>query len=109
MNPLEELKSLINEIETVSITDETALETFRIRFLGSKNILKPLSASIRDVPNEQKKEFGQLVNEAKQKAEEVFQQTQSSLTGGRTSDMKIPDMSLPETDVYKRQVLTCIL
>ena len=57
MNPLEELKSLINEIETVSITDETALETFRIRFLGSKNILKPLSASIRDVPNEQKKGF----------------------------------------------------
>ena len=97
MNPLEELKSLINEIETVSITDETALETFRIRFLGSKNILKPLSASIRDVPNEQKKEFGQLVNEAKQKAEEVFQQTQSSLTGGRSSDVKIPDMSLPET------------
>ena len=97
MNPLEELKSLINEIETASITDETALETFRIRFLGSKNILKPLSASIRDVPNEQKKEFGQLVNEAKQKAEEVFQQTQSSLTGGRSSDVKIPDMSLPET------------
>ncbi len=97
MNPLEELKSLINEIETVSIMDETALETFRIRFLGSKNILKPLSASIRDVPNEQKKEFGQLVNEAKQKAEEVFQQTQSSLTGGRSSDVKIPDMSLPET------------
>ena len=38
-----------------------------------------------------------MVNEAKQKAEEVFQQTQSSLTGGRSSDVKIPDMSLPET------------
>ena len=33
----------------------------------------------------------------KRQAEEVFQQTQSSLTGGRSSDVKIPDMSLPET------------
>jgi hypothetical protein len=31
------------------------------------------------VPNEQKKEFGQLVNEAKQKAEALFEQTQSRL------------------------------
>ncbi len=96
MDPLQELKNLISEIQTVSITDAAALETFRIRFLGSKNILKPLSASIRDVPNEQKKEFGQLINEAKQKAEEVFQQIQTTLIGGPSSDVKIPDMSLPE-------------
>ncbi|HEX5112089.1 MAG TPA: phenylalanine--tRNA ligase subunit alpha, partial [Saprospiraceae bacterium] len=64
MNPLEQLNELIREIESTKLEDAAALETFRIRFLGSKNILKPLSAQIRDVPNEKKKEFGQLLNEA---------------------------------------------
>ena len=97
MNPLEQLNDLIKEIETSTLDGEAALETFRIRFLGSKNIIKPLSALIRDVPNEQKKEFGQLVNEAKQKAEEVFQQYQEQLAGTGPSGGEMPDLSLPET------------
>lgn len=97
MNPLEQLKDLINEIETSTIDGDATLETFRIRFLGTKNIIKPLSALIRDVPNEQKKEFGQLVNEAKQKAEEVFQKYQEQLAGTATSGAEMPDLSLPET------------
>ena len=97
MNPLEQLKELINEIETSTIDGDATLETFRIRFLGTKNIIKPLSALIRDVSNEQKKEFGQLVNEAKQKAEELFQKYQEQLAGNATAGAEMPDLSLPET------------
>jgi phenylalanyl-tRNA synthetase alpha chain len=97
MNPLEQLKDLIKEIEASTIDGDVALETFRIRFLGTKNIIKPLSALIRDVPNEQKKEFGQLVNEAKQKAEGVFQKYQEQLVGTGSSGAEMPDLSLPET------------
>jgi len=97
MDPIQELQDLIKEIEATSIGDAAALETFRIRFLGSKNILKPLSASIREVPNERKKEFGQLVNEVKQKAEELFQQVQDQLqAGGSVQDLSVPDLTLPE-------------
>ena len=97
MDPLQELQDLIKEIESTSIGDAASLETFRIRFLGSKNILKPLSASIREVPNERKKEFGQLVNEAKQKAEDLFQQVQDQLqAGGSIQDLSVPDLTLPE-------------
>ncbi len=103
MNPLEQLKSLISEIESAGIADAAALEAFRIRFLGSKNIVKPLSALIREVPNEQKKEFGQLVNEAKQKAEEVFQKFQDELTGGKVANIHIPDLSLARDAVSNRQ------
>lgn len=96
MDPLQELKDIISEIESAQIEDAAALETFRIRFLGTKNILKPLSASIREVPNERKKEFGQLINEAKQKAEELFQRTQDHLNSGKTNvDISVPDLSLP--------------
>jgi phenylalanyl-tRNA synthetase alpha chain len=99
MDTFEELKNIIREIETSSIEDAAALETFRIRFLGSKNILKPLSASIRDVPNERKKEFGQLVNEAKQKAEETFQAYQEKLAGGSQQNIAVPDLTLPPMEV----------
>ena len=95
MNPLEQLNELIKEIESSLIPDAAALELFRIRFLGSKNILKPLSSLIRDVPNENKKEFGQLLNEAKQKAEALFEHTQAMLSGGGVGKTEVPDLSLP--------------
>ncbi len=111
MNPLEQLRHIISEIESSAIEDAAALESFRIRFLGSKNILKPLSASIREVPNEQKKVFGQLINEAKQKAEELFQRVQDQLSGGRSSNIEIPDLSLPETSfpVGSRHPVTIVM
>ncbi len=96
MNPIEQLNDIIQEIQSVRIDDAAALETFRIKFLGSKNILKPLSALIRDVPNEQKKDFGRLVNEAKQKAEEVFNQIQLHLNSSNVrSVIEIPDLTMP--------------
>jgi len=94
MNPLDELKALMAEIEAAAPETADALEAFRIRFLGTKNILRPLSAQIREVPNEQKKEFGQLLNQVKQQAEQVFEQHQASLAGqGGTTEA--PDMTLP--------------
>lgn len=95
MNPFEELKQIISEIESAAPGDAEALEAFRIRFLGSKNILKPLSAQIREVPNEQKKEFGQLINEAKQKAEALFERLQADHAGSGKGASSVPDLSLP--------------
>jgi len=98
MDPINQLKDIIIEIESAPIEDSAALEAFRSRLLGTKTILKPLSASIRDVPNEGKKEFGQLINEAKQKAEERFQQSQEQLAGGSSKqDVAVPDLTLPES------------
>lgn len=100
MDPLKQLQDIIQEIATTHIEDEGTLESFRIRFLGTKNILKPLSASIRDVPNERKKEFGQLINEAKQKAEELFIRIQHELSSGAASTGNVvPDLSLPENRI----------
>jgi phenylalanyl-tRNA synthetase alpha chain len=99
MDPLQQLQDIISEIESTEIEDAASLEAFRIRFLGTKNILKPLSASIREVPNEQKKEFGQRINEAKQKAEELFQRVQDQLLKGKAEDIVIPDLSLPAVPV----------
>jgi phenylalanyl-tRNA synthetase alpha chain len=74
----EKVQQVLEEIKTDSPQNPTEVEQFRIRYLGSKNIIKPLFGEIRNVPNEKKKEFGQLVNSVKQAAEEKFQQLKSA-------------------------------
>ncbi len=68
------VRALIEEIERAQPATPEELEQFRIRYLGSKNVLKPLMGQIRHIPNEQKREYGQLVNQAKQLAEQKYQE-----------------------------------
>lgn len=63
---------VIRQIEAANPTNAAELEQFRIQYLGTKNIIRPLMGEIKSVPNEQKKEFGQLINKAKETAEEKF-------------------------------------
>jgi len=74
----EKPKALLEEIASTDIPSAEVLEQFRIRFLGTKNILKPLFGEMRNIPNERKKEYGQILNEVKMAAEAKFQNAQSS-------------------------------
>lgn len=69
----EKVKEIQRTIEAAQPQDPEALEQFRIKYLGSKNILKPLMGEIRNVPNEQKPAFGQLMNQVKQEAEQKYE------------------------------------
>jgi len=66
---MQTLRDILQEIEDAQPSTTEALEEFRIRFIGSKNILKPLMGEIRNVPGELKREYGQLLNQAKELAE----------------------------------------
>jgi len=73
------VEQIISEIEQAAPDNKDTIEQFRIKYLGSKNIIKPLMGEIRNIPNEMKKDYGQLVNRAKQTAETKFQELQDSL------------------------------
>lgn len=70
----DKVNAILAEIEAAAPKTAEEVEQFRIKYLGSKNILKPLMGEIRNVPNERKKEYGQLINKVKQVAEAKFQQ-----------------------------------
>ncbi|MEM9836999.1 MAG: phenylalanine--tRNA ligase subunit alpha [Bacteroidota bacterium] len=72
------VKAMLDEIRNAQAEGAEAVEQFRIRYLGSKNVIKPLMAEIRDVPNEMKRDFGQLINQVKQVAEEKFGQLKAA-------------------------------
>jgi len=95
---LAEIEQLENEISNYSVENSSQLEAFRIRFLGSKNVLKDIFSYMKSVPNEEKKNFGLKLNHLKQIAEakhellkEKFEknepQTIESIDLTRPSDM----------------------
>ncbi|MDQ3142429.1 MAG: phenylalanine--tRNA ligase subunit alpha [Bacteroidota bacterium] len=77
------------------------LEQFRIKYLGSKNILKPLFSEIGKIQNEFKKEYGQLINEAKNLAEEKLKNLQNSFSSIQVKNIDRQDMSLPPENFAK--------
>lgn len=97
----DKVKEMIGKIADAAPSNLEELESFRIQFLGSKNELKPLMGEIRNVANELKKDFGLLVNEAKQSAEVKFQklkaQLESSSEAATTEelDLSAPSEPLP--------------
>lgn len=65
----EKLSKVLQEVESFKAENLANVEEFRIKILGSKGILKELFSDFKNVPNEQKKEVGQLINEIKEKAQ----------------------------------------
>lgn len=65
---LDELNAIKTEALAAldALSDEAALESFRVAYLGKKGKLTALSAGMRDVPPERKKEVGALLNEVRE-------------------------------------------
>ncbi len=63
------IQSIKSKIESYTILNLTDLEAYRIEFIGSKGLIKDLFGQLKQVPNEQKREIGQLINELRDFAE----------------------------------------
>jgi len=92
----EKVKQIKTHIEAERPDSLEALEQFRIRYLGSKNIIKPLFGEIGNIANEQKKAYGQLVNSVKEAAETKYEALKASLeaAAGQASVQEI-DLTAP--------------
>ncbi|MFO0496276.1 MAG: phenylalanine--tRNA ligase subunit alpha [Flavobacteriia bacterium] len=82
-----EIEKVVSEIEQFVIANPSELEAFRIRFLGSKGLVKDLYGLLKSVPNEEKREAGQQVNDLRSKAEEKYAQFKEQLeSSNHTND-----------------------
>ena len=95
---LEKLESYRNEINATEISSADAAEVYRIRFLGTKGIVKNLFQEMKNVPAEKKKEFGQILNEFKQLAESKYADVKIS-DDTETAEINGIDRTLPGDDV----------
>ncbi|REG89590.1 phenylalanine--tRNA ligase subunit alpha [Winogradskyella sediminis] len=66
---IDKIKELIAEAEAFKAQSKEEVEAFRIKYLGSKGHLKAFYGELKNVANDQKREFGQIINELKTTAE----------------------------------------
>ena len=75
----EKIREVEAQIEAFTISSAQQLEEFRIKFLGSKGIVKELFGELKAVPNEQKRDVGQLLNGLRMTAQAHFDTAQEAL------------------------------
>ena len=92
---LKKLDEYEKQLEQLAISTKEELEQFRLDFLSKKGIIPQLFTAFRDVPNEQKREFGQKLNQLKNKAEVKFKELQSGLKSGDGPGEKDIDLTVP--------------
>lgn len=92
----EQIKQYEQEITATTPANAAELEAYRIKFLGTKGIVKELFNEMKNVPKEQKKDAGQLLNAFKQAAEAKFEEYKHLQQAGNDDNSGI-DISLPGT------------
>ena len=96
---LKQIEVYKEEMAGFSVTDEKQVEEFRIKYLGTKGIVKAVMGEMKNVPVEQKKEAGQLLNEFKLFAETKYDELKGSTVNGQQSTGNPIDLSLPGDDL----------
>lgn len=89
----DQVKEMRQRVADYPVSNPAELEHYRIEFIGSKGKVKDLFSAIKEVPGDQKKAYGQAVNELKQFAEgrfnELKEQFESAASSAKASAMDL--------------------
>ena len=73
------------DADLAAIASGDDLESFRIKYLGSRGAIKSLMAMMKQVPKDQKPAFGQGANRLRQKLQDAFDAKKADLGSDRAS------------------------
>ncbi|MBR6513822.1 MAG: phenylalanine--tRNA ligase subunit alpha [Clostridia bacterium] len=62
------------DADIAAAKDPAAIEAIRVQYLGKKGLVTDLMKELKDVPNDQKKEYGQKINVIKKEAEDKIKE-----------------------------------
>ena len=92
---IDHIKNLIKEADEFSADSLSAVEDFRVKFLGKKGVLNDLFEAFKAVPGDEKKAYGQAINELKKTAQERVNALKKSLPIDQTSRAESIDHTRP--------------
>ncbi|MEQ9426278.1 MAG: phenylalanine--tRNA ligase subunit alpha [Cyclobacteriaceae bacterium] len=92
----EKVEDLKKELKAAVAKSEEELEQFRMRFISRKSVITDLFNDFKNVPNEQKKDFGVALNDLKTLAQSRFDELVKNLKSqeGESGDDGF-DLTLP--------------
>ncbi len=91
--------AVLEEIKTATPANADELEQFRIKYLGSRGVLKDLFGAMGQLPGERKKEYGQLMNALKAAAEGKLEELKTAFESGKQAASDVPDLTAPGFDI----------
>ena len=96
----EKIESIKAAIAAADAQTPDQLEAYRMEFISKKSVVGELFAAMGQIPNEEKRAYGQLVNGVKQLAEEKFQELIEKVkaTNKKSKSADI-DLTLPPSNV----------
>jgi len=92
---LQQIEAYKQEITSFEGTGAETAEAFRIKFLGTKGIVKAIMGEMKNVPNDKKREFGQILNSFKVFAEERYEALKGGTDATQQQATSTIDWSLP--------------
>ncbi len=87
---IETINAVIEEVTAIQKGSSMEPEAFRMKYLAKKGLITNFFQEFKSVPNEQKREYGQVINTLKNLAEEVYE-TLKSEAGSVGSSARIDD------------------
>lgn len=90
----ERIQTLLNEVTAYTATDKQGIEAFRLKYISKKGIVGELFEELKQVPVDQKKNVGKILNQLKVAAEtkltELNEQIESNQTVSADIDLTLP-------------------
>ena len=96
MKSIDEIKQ---EIENYKIENAEALEQFRLQFLSKKSELQSMFSQIKDIAPEERKTFGQMVNDLKNQAQQRMEEYRAKLEAAAFAHQGIADVTRPSRNI----------
>lgn len=90
----ERIDKIMSELDGLKAQTEQEIEELRVKLLGKKGVITQLFDEFRNVPSEQKREFGQILNKLKNAAVEKIEALKNSVEDN-------PQASAPSFDMTK--------
>lgn len=91
----QKLNQYTEEVNSFNAKNAQELEAFRIKFLGTKGLIKDLFEDFKSVTPEEKRVFGKVLNEFKKLTDDKYQQLKEQFDSGQTSQKTNDDLTLP--------------
>ena len=107
---LQQIEAYKSEMAAFEATTPDAVEAFRIKYLGTKGLVKSVLGEMKNVAPDQRKEFGQVLNEFKAFAEARYEALQGAASPVSAAASSGIDWSLPAdpTEVGTRHPLSIV-
>ena len=90
------------EKDLVDISDINVLNDLKVKYLGKKGLITELNSEIKNIPNEEKKEFGMKVNELRTKFNNYYDSVKEKIEKmelNKRLENESIDISLPSTKI----------